>query len=148
MGILKMAMHEDRRAYLINFSRGIQTLDLYDIANSVDDIANFLRISFYGGTNASLALYEAIRQLQGNDYEDADVLMVSDFIMYKLEDDVLKQIRYFQQNKGTQFHSLTLSDEANPEVLAFFDTNWVYDPKEKGIIKSLTAGLHSIRTAY
>ncbi|PHN06062.1 vWA domain-containing protein [Flavilitoribacter nigricans] len=148
MGILKMAMHENRRAYLINFSRGIQTLDLYDIANSVDDIAQFLRISFYGGTNASLALYEAIRQLQGNDYEDADVLMVSDFIMYKLEDDVLRQIRYFQQNKGTQFHSLTLSDEANPEVLEYFDTNWVYHPKEKGIIRSLTAGLHSIHRNY
>lgn len=148
MGILKMSMQEDRRAYLINFSRGIQTLDLYDIANSVDEIANFLRISFYGGTNASLALYEAIRQLQGHDYEDADVLMVSDFIMYRLEDDVLKQIRYFQQNKGTKFHSLTLSDEANPEVLEFFDTNWVYNPKEKGIIKSLTVGLDSIRKAY
>lgn len=148
MGILKMAMHENRRAYLINFSRGIQTLDLYDIANSVDEIANFLRISFYGGTNASLALYEAIRQLQGHEYEDADVLMVSDFIMYRLEDDVLKQIRYFQQNKGTKFHSLTLSEEANPEVLEFFDTNWVYDPKEKGIIRSLTVGLHSIRNAY
>lgn len=148
MGILKMSMQEDRRAYLINFSRGIQTLDLYDIANSVDEIANFLRISFYGGTNASLALYEAIRQLQGHDYEDADILMVSDFIMYRLEDDVLKQIRYFQQNKGTKFHSLTLSDEANPEVLEFFDTNWVYNPKEKGIIKSLTVGLDSIRKAY
>lgn len=144
MGILKMAMHEDRRAYLINFSRGIQTLDLYDIANSIDEIADFLRISFYGGTNASLALYEAIRQLSSNDYEDADVLMVSDFIMYKLEEDVLKQIRYFQQNKGTHFHSLTLSEEANPEVLDFFDTNWVYNPKEKGIIRSLTVGLHDL----
>lgn len=148
MGVLKMAMHENRRAYLINFSRGIQTLDLYDIANSVEEIAHFLRISFYGGTNASLALYDAIRQLQSNDYEDADVLMVSDFIMYKLEDDVLRQIRYFQQNKGTQFHSLTLSDDANPEVLAYFDTNWVYDPRQKGIIRALTAGLHRIRQRY
>jgi uncharacterized protein with von Willebrand factor type A (vWA) domain len=144
LGILKMSMRQNRRAYLINFSRGIQTLDLYDIAESVDEIAAFLRMSFYGGTDVSLALYEAIRQLQGNDYEDADVLIISDFIMYKIDEDVLRDVRFFQQNKGTQFHSLTLSKEANPEVLEFFDTNWVYNPKEKGIIRELTAGLGTI----
>ncbi|MCR9101581.1 MAG: VWA domain-containing protein [bacterium] len=145
MGILKMAIHENRRAYLINFSRGIKTLDLYNIADSIDEIAAFLRMSFYGGTDVSLALYETIRQLKGNDYEDADVLIISDFIMYKIDDDVLREVRYFQQNKGTQFHSLTLSKEANPEVLEFFDTNWVYNPKQKGIIRELTAGLQDIR---
>ncbi|NRA48687.1 MAG: VWA domain-containing protein [Phaeodactylibacter sp.] len=145
MGILKMAINENRRAYLINFSRGIKTLDLLNIADSIDEIAAFLRMSFYGGTDVSLALYETIRQLKGNDYEDADVLMISDFIMYKIDDDVLREVRYFQQNKGTQFHSLTLSKEANPEVLEFFDTNWVYNPKQKGIIRELTAGLQEIR---
>lgn len=145
MGILKMAINENRRAYLINFSRGIKTLDLYNIADSIDEIAAFLRMSFYGGTDVSLALYETIRQLKGNDYEDADVLIISDFIMYKIDDDVLREVRYFQQNKGTQFHSLTLSKEANPEVLEFFDTNWVYDPKQKGVIRELTAGLQEIR---
>jgi uncharacterized protein with von Willebrand factor type A (vWA) domain len=148
MGVLKMAMQENRRAYLINFSRGIKTLDLHNIADSVDEIAQFLRMSFYGGTDASLALNEAVRQLKGNDYEDADVLMVSDFIMYKVDEDILKEIRYFQQNKGTQFHSLTLSKDANAEVLASFDTNWVYDPKQKGIIRSLTKGLKSIEQRY
>ena len=145
MGILKMAINENRRAYLINFSRGIKTLDLYNIADSIDEIAAFLRMSFYGGTDVSLALYETIRQLKGNDYEDADVLIISDFIMYKIDDDVLREVRFFQQNKGTQFHSLTLSKEANPEVLEFFDTNWVYNPKQKGIIRELTAGLQDIR---
>ena len=147
-GVLKMAMDENRRAFLINFSRGIQTLDLFDIANSVNEVAQFLKRSFYGGTDASLALYEALRQLQTNNYEDADVLMVSDFIMYSIDEDVLKQIRHFQQNRGTQFHSLTISDYANPEVLAFFDTNWVYDPKEKGVIKALTQGLKTIYERY
>jgi uncharacterized protein with von Willebrand factor type A (vWA) domain len=145
MGILKMAINENRRAYSINFSRGIKTLDLYNIADSIDEIAAFLRMSFYGGTDVSLALYETIRQLKGYDYEDADVLIISDFIMYKIDDDVLREVRFFQQNKGTQFHSLTLSKEANPEVLEFFDTNWVYNPKQKGIIRELTAGLQDIR---
>jgi uncharacterized protein with von Willebrand factor type A (vWA) domain len=148
LGILKMAMNQDRKAYLINFSIGIQTLDLHDIANSINDIAAFLKMSFYGGTDSTLALYEALRQLGTHDYKDADVLLVSDFIMSKIEEDVLAQIGHHQQNKNTQFHSLTLGDNANENVLAVFDTNWVYHPNEKGIIKALTAGFKSIQERY
>jgi len=148
LGILKMAMNQNRKAYLINFSIGIQVLDLQDIANSVDDIAAFLKMSFYGGTDATLALYEAVRQLGTNDYEDADILMVSDFIMSKMDDDILEQVRYHQQNRNTQFHCLTLGSDANENVLAVFDTNWVYDPKEKGVIRALTRGFQSIKERY
>ena len=144
LGILKMAIKENRRAYLINFSQGIKTLDLYNIANSINEIAKFLRMSFYGGTDISLALYEAIRQLRSNDYQDADVLIISDFIMYKVNKDVLQDVKFFQQNKGTQFHSLTLSSEPNDQILNYFDTNWLYDPKKKGIIKEMTMGLRTI----
>ena len=147
LAILKMAMNQDRKAYLINFSVGIKTLDLHDIANSIDDISAFLNMSFYGGTDATLALNEAIRQLGNNDYEDADVLVVSDFIMHKLREDIFQQIAHYQQNKGTQFHCLTLGDYSNEQVLSFFDTNWSYDPKEKGVIRSLTRGLEDISSA-
>ena len=144
LAILKMASRENRRAYLINFSVGIKTIDLYDIANSIDQIAEFLKMSFYGGTDASLALYEALRQLKSHDYEDADILMISDFIMYKFNEDLITEIRYYQQNKGTEFHSLALSSEANSHLLSLFDTNWIYNPKERGIIRELTRGLHTI----
>ena len=146
--ILKMSMNQNLKAFLINFSTGIQTLDLLDIANSIDDIAAFLNKSFYGGTDATLALYEAIRQLNGNDYEDADVLMVSDFIMSKLDTEMVDQLRYHQQNRNTQFHCLILGDEANENVLTMFDTNWMYDPKDKGIIRALTSGFQTIKERY
>ena len=145
LGILKMAIKENRRAYLINFSQGIKTLDLFDIASSINEIAKFLRMSFYGGTDISLALYEAIRQLRSNDYQDADVLIISDFIMYKVNKDVLQNVKFFQQNKGTQFHSLTLSSEPNDQILNYFDTNWLYNPKKKGVIKEMTQGLRTIK---
>ncbi len=148
LGILKMAAKDNRRAYLINFSIGIETLDLFDIANNLDAIAKFLNMSFYGGTDISLPLYEAIRQLNTNEYKDADVLVISDFIMYKVDEDVLKNISFHQQNYNTQFHSLTLSKEPNPHILQCFDTNWVYDPKQKGIIKELTMGLETIKNRY
>ncbi|MEM9835442.1 MAG: VWA domain-containing protein [Bacteroidota bacterium] len=144
LGIVKMAIRENRRAYLINFSVGIKTVDLLDVANSLEEVAKFLQMSFYGGTDASLALYEALRQLKTNDYEDADVLMISDFVMYKIDRDVLADIAHFQQNKNTEFHSLALSAEANADILQRFDTNWIYNPKEKGIIRELTRGLATL----
>lgn len=145
MGILKMAVRENRRAYLINFSIGVKTLDLYNIADSIDELAKFLSMSFYGGTDVTPALYEALHQLRSHDYQDADVLVISDFIMPKINRDALQSVRYTQQNQGTQFHSLTLSDDPNVQVLEVFDTNWVYDPKQKGVIKELTAGLRDIK---
>lgn len=137
LAILKMAIRENRRAYLINFSIGIKTLDLYDVANSVDELAKFLKMSFYGGTDISLPLSEALRQLKTHDYEDADVLVLSDFIMYRVNKDVLKEVRHCQQNRGAQFHSLTLSDDPSSMILEYFDNNWLYDPRQKGIIRDL-----------
>lgn len=142
--ILKMAARENRRAYLINFSTQIQTIDLYDIGRSLDEIAAFLQMSFHGGTDISLAMHEALRQLQSESYRDADVLIISDFIMYKVADEILDRVRYHQQNNGTQFHSLTLHDDPNAEVIVQFDTNWVYDPKAKGIIRELSGEMRKI----
>ncbi len=143
--ILKMAAQENRRAFLINFSTGIQTIDLFDIGNSLDNIAAFLQMSFHGGTDITLALYEVLRQLQGDTYRDADVLIISDFIMYTIEPDILQKIKYHQQNNGTQFHSLTLHEDPNAEVISQFDTNWVYDPNQKGIIREMSGILGTIR---
>jgi uncharacterized protein with von Willebrand factor type A (vWA) domain len=148
LGILKMAIRENRRAYLINFSIGIKTIDLYDIADSIDELAKFLTMSFHGGTDISLPLYEAIRQIKSESYEDADVLVISDFIMYRVDKEVLKDVQHFQLNQGTQFHSLTLSSDPNTRILEHFDTNWVYDPQEKGIMQELTHGLEELRQRY
>lgn len=148
LGILKMAIRENRKAYLINFSIGIKTIDLYEVADSIDELAKFLRMSFHGGTDISLPLYEAIRQIKTQDYQDADVLVISDFIMYRVDKEVLKDVQHFQMNRGTQFHSLTLSNEPNPEILSQFDTNWVYNPSEKGVMRELTHGLEAIRDRY
>jgi uncharacterized protein with von Willebrand factor type A (vWA) domain len=143
--ILKMAAEENRRAFLVNFSVGIQVLDLHDISRSLDDIAKFLQMSFYSGTSITLALIEVLRQLETEAYEDADVLVISDFIMYRVEDDVLERMRKHQLNNGTQFHCLTMSDEPLEQLLPYFDSNWLYDPKEKGIIRELTRELRTIQ---
>ncbi len=143
--ILRLAAKDNRRAFLINFSTGIQTIDLFDIGRSLEDIVAFLRLSFHGGTDITMAINEVLRQLQTESYRDADVLIISDFIMYKIEDDILDRVRYHQQNNGTAFHSLTLHKDPNAEVIDQFDSNWVYDPEDKGIIRELAGELRVMR---
>lgn len=145
LAILKMASREDRRAYLINFSSGIKTIDLKNLSQSVDEIAKFLQMSFYGGTDVSLPIYEALRMLETDSYRDADVLIISDFIMYHVDEEVMQQVKHYQQNKNVQFHSITLSDTPESEIVKRFDSNWLYNPDKKGIIRQIADGLKTIR---
>jgi uncharacterized protein with von Willebrand factor type A (vWA) domain len=142
--ILKLAARDNRRAFLINFSVGVKVIDLFDISRSLDQIVAFLQMSFHGGTDLTLALYETLRQLKTESYKDADVLIVSDFILYKVEADLLEQIQQQQKQMGTRFHCLTLSDDPNAEIIEAFDSNWIYDPKEKGIIREIAGQLRRL----
>ena len=146
-GIMKMAAAENRRAYLINFSTGVKTLDLLNIADNIDALAHFLKMSFEGGTDISLALHESLEQLQTNQYQDADVLIISDFIMYKLDKEVARRMEFQQMNHNTKFHSLIISDQANDQIIDLFDNVWIYDPKEKGIMQSVRENVSSVLKA-
>ncbi len=141
--IIKMASREQRKCFLISFSIGIQTINLLDLANSMDEIVKFLTRSFHGGTDVTPAMMATVDMLATNDYKDADVLMVSDFVMFEIKEDILKRIRR-EQEKGTKFHSLTISKQANPEVIEQFDNNWIYNPEKRGIERQLVQDLRSI----
>jgi len=142
--ILKMAAADERRAFLINFSSGIHTIDLYNLVDSINEVAAFLQKSFHGGTDISLALNEALQQLETHGYRDADVLVISDFIMYKISDDLKMAMEKQQHNRGTQFHSLVITDQTNEEVISQFDNAWTYDPYKKGVLKRIYGDLKSL----
>lgn len=141
--ILKMAAREQRNCFLISFSIGIKTINLLDLANSLDEVVKFLSMSFHGGTDATPALMATLNMLESKDYQEADVLMVSDFVMFDIKDEVLRKIHQEKQ-KGTNFHSLTISKQANPEIIQEFDHNWLYNPDERGVIKQLAQDLREI----
>ena len=142
--IMKMAAMEHRKCYLISFSIGIQAINLHDLANSMDKIVAFLSMSFDGGTDVTPAMSEALTMLQTNDYREADVLMVSDFVMFEIRQEILERIKREQQ-KDTYFHSLTIGNKANPEVVDAFDNCWVYHPEERGIYRQLAKNLQEIQ---
>ena len=89
----KIAIEEDRKCYVISFSTDIQTLDLSDFSdNPVGKLVQFLRMSFNGGTDAVPALNQALKILSENKWKDADVLMISDFVMQSLDKELADKI--------------------------------------------------------
>ena len=144
-GIARVAAEQGRAAYLINFSVAIQTIDLVDLGSSLPELAAFLRMSFHGGTDLTLALHEALRMLKTERYREADVLLVSDFVMFQIHEHLLEDIRAQQHNADTRFHALTLSDQPPAPLLEAMDTAWQHDPEKKGVVRSLAGVLGDLQ---
>lgn len=126
------ARQQKRACYLINFSTGIETLDLGDDFG-MEALIKFLGMSFHGGTDAIPALDHALGVMQGETYERADLLMISDFIMASLPGQLRQQIEQ-QRTHGNRFYSLVVGNcFMTQRLTSLFDHEWVYDPHSSQI---------------
>lgn len=142
----KIAIEEERKCYLISFSTSIETLDLTDFsANPIGRLVQFLRMSFHGGTDATPALKHAVKMLSENEWKNADVLMISDFVMQTLDNDIKAQIEYAQKD-NTNFHSLVIGSSGNNAAINSFNHNWFYDTNNPQANRHLVEQIHEIRT--
>lgn len=142
----KIAIQEKRKCYLISFSTGIETLDLSDFT-SVDPIqklVGFLRMSFNGGTDAEPALHHSLKLLSENDWKNADVLMISDFVMPGLNDDVRGLIEA-EKERNTCFYSLVIGSSGNRNTIESFNHNWAYDTADPHAQRHLVQQLHELK---
>lgn len=130
--LAQKSLEEERGCYLISFSTGIETMDLSSF-NSTDGITNlvkFLHMSFNGGTDANPALEYSVKLLKEKDWKNADVLMISDFVMGSLGTELEEEIKA-QQEKKCRFFTLAVTSNGNNEVISVFDKNWIYDINTK-----------------
>lgn len=126
------ARQQQRECYLINFSTGIETLDLGDDFG-MEALIKFLGMSFHGGTDVVPALDHALGVMRNEAYERADLLMISDFIMSGLPGHLHQDIEY-QRTLGNRFYSLVIGDCFMAKRLtSLFDYEWVYDPHSSQI---------------
>ncbi|MBO7567123.1 MAG: VWA domain-containing protein [Bacteroidales bacterium] len=127
--LAKISIKQHRKCFLISFSTGIETLDMSDFKkqNALDSLVGFLNKSFNGGTDATPALRECLRQLKTENYKNSDVLMISDFVIGNLPQDVVSSIKEEQEN-GTSFYSLVIGESSNNQAIECFDENISYNP--------------------
>lgn len=141
--ILRVALRDKRRCYLISFSTRIKTLKLSELRESLDNILDFLAMSFHGGTDAEPALTEALRQVKEEDYKDSDILVISDFIMDSLSSEISEKIVEAKKAKN-RFYSLVISPNANQKALSVFDNNWIYDLNGSKRIRDLVLSVRKV----
>ena len=144
--LAQKSLEEERGCYLISFSTGIETMDLSSF-NSTDGITNlvrFLRMSFNGGTDANPALEYSVKLLKEKDWKNADVLMISDFVMGALGSELEKNIKA-QQEKKCRFFSLAVTSGGNNQVISTFDKNWVYDTSANDSAAKLVRQLEEMK---
>lgn len=157
--LAKIAAEQERLCYIISFSTDIETLEVKpnedieltnaDGGNYLQKLVSFLRMSFNGGTDAEPALRKALTMLAGNDgatgYKNADVLMISDFVMGNLSDDVVTAIEQ-EKAKNTGFYSLVIGASGNNNTIACFNHNWLYDTADARASRHLVEQLHELKT--
>jgi uncharacterized protein with von Willebrand factor type A (vWA) domain len=145
--LTKIAVREQRKCYLISFSTTIETKDLSEIGTSLDNLVAFLNTPFMGGgTDANPALRESLNVLAKREYENADVVMVSDFQIGSLSTDLINEITA-QKHNGTKFFSLIVTQSVPKKSLDIFDKNWVYNPSLEAPMVSLVKDIASVSFA-
>ena len=100
-------------------------------------------MSFNGGTDANPALNHSVKLLEEKEWKNADVLMISDFVMGTLDSELEEKIKA-QQQKKCRFFSLAVTSGGNNEVISTFDKNWIYDTSSRDSSKKLVRQLEEI----
>ncbi len=144
LALTNIARRDNRKCYLISFSTQIATLDLSDLDQSLPKLVQFLSMGFHGGTDAFPPLQEALKMLKTSDYQKADVLMVSDFIVPQLPESMTEAIVRQQRRNQTHFHSLTIAEQGNVEAMQVFDTNWIYRLSDSHNMRSVIEKLAAL----
>jgi len=130
------AKQDNRACYLINFSTSIETLDLSG-GFAMENLISFLQKSFYGGTDVAPAISAGLTTMSTDEYKNADMLIISDFIMASLPQHLLDNISSLRE-QGNKFNSLVIdSCFMEHRLKSIFDNEWVYDPATSKVVELL-----------
>lgn len=133
LSIVTRAVSQKRKCYLINFGTSIKTLDLTP-PKGIRDLIDFLKMSFHGGTDVVPALHEGVRMMQNENYEKADLLVMSDFVFPGLSPEITTLCQKQKQNEN-RFFALSISPyDTNHIVDGLFDQIWKYNTRRGGLL--------------
>lgn len=127
--MLKMVMQalsENRNAYLINFSTEIYTCK-FTKENGIEDLIKFLKLSYHGGSDIYKALYEANRMMNTSSFRNADVLVLSDFIMEDMPNNLVTMCSK-QKNNGNKYFAVSIGKfPFGYSYRKVFNRHWIFD---------------------
>ncbi len=137
LAIMEVGLRDKRPAYLITFSTGLRAIELTGMESDWPKLMNFLKMSFHGSTDLQPALEEIARILKEKRFRKADVLVISDFLIPRLNRDLLLRIKELKLEQGVRFHSMYIgkNPDLNHVPLSIFDHHWNYDLDHPSVLR-------------
>ncbi|ACS87734.1 ATPase RavA stimulator ViaA [Musicola paradisiaca] len=126
LALMRIALAENRRCYIILFSTGIVSYELTS-PNGLDEATRFLSQTFRGGTDLASCLSALMKALDTQTWHDADAVVISDFIAQRLPEPLIGEMKRRQQQSQHRFHAVAMSDHGKPGILRIFDHIWRFD---------------------
>ena len=124
--IVMQALSEDRNVYLINFSVEIYSCK-FSKNYGLNELIDFLKLSYHGGSDIYKALYEANRIMKTDDFKNADVLVLSDFIMEDMPYNLI-ELCDKQKLKGNKFFAVSIGKfPFGYSYRKVFNKHWIFD---------------------
>ena len=94
-----------------------------DRGRDMPRLAEFLNKRFDGGTDIEPALREAAHIINGNDFRESDIVLISDFEMPPLSRDLMEQVKVIKRRK-TSFFGLVFGNKPEMEYLNLCERYW------------------------
>lgn len=123
LALLELALVDNRSCHVMLFTSEVIHYQ-FNQHDGLAQAARFLAQRFSGGTNLAACLNETLNLLQQNQWQQADVVVISDFIAERLTTHQITKIQQVKQNQQHLFHAITVSSHGKPQIMAIFDYIW------------------------
>ncbi|WP_130832854.1 ATPase RavA stimulator ViaA [[Erwinia] mediterraneensis] len=126
LALLKVALTDRRRCYVMLFSHNIVGYEL-SADSGLEQAIRFLGQRFRGGTDLAACLNAVVARMEGAMWQEADAVIISDFIAQRLPEETINAIRHRQHHYQHRFHAVAMSAHGKPGILPIFDHIWRFD---------------------
>lgn len=115
---MRGAHRQQRPCYLYAFSgpEQVQELELSVDLRSLDKLLDFLSCSFMGGTDVDKPLQLSLERLQKDEWQQADILMVTDGEIAPPKQELLDDIAAAHEDMGLEVHGLLVSSQVSESM--------------------------------
>ncbi|AFJ48987.1 ATPase RavA stimulator ViaA [Shimwellia blattae] len=126
LALMRVALSENRRCFIMLFSSGVISYEL-TARDGIEQALRFIGQRFRGGTDLASCLQEITAKMNNGGWEEADAVVISDFIAQRLPDGLITTIHQMQIQHQHRFHALAMSRHGKPGIMQIFDYIWHFD---------------------
>ncbi len=126
LALLKIALADKRRCYIMLFAHDVVGYEL-TADDGIAEAIRFLSQRFRGGTDLAACLDAVLQRMEGSLWQEADAVVISDFIAQRLPEALIKNVKLRQHQQQQRFHAVAMSAHGKPGILRIFDHIWRFD---------------------